>query len=203
MSFTAPMDADSFAIAITCPPLTAPTNGSVTYSSTSDENGNYAFNAMANHSCGTGFVLIGNNTRTCTGDGSSTIGVFNGEAAICARKRTQNITVNTYLMYSYIHECHLLLQWMLIHFTIAITCPPLTAPTIGSVTYSSTSDENGNYAFNAIANHSCDTGFVLVGNNTRTCTGDGSSTTGVFDGEVAICDRKLTQNITVNTYLTL
>ncbi len=57
------------------------------------------------------------------------------------------------------------------------------------MTYSSsTSDENGNYAFNAMANHSCDTGFVLVGNNTRTCTGDGSSTTGVFDGEAAICE---------------
>ena len=66
------------------------------------------------------------------------------------------------------------------------------------MTDSSTSDENGNYAFNAMTNHSCDTGFVLVGNNTRTCTGDGSSTTGVFDGEAAICERKLTQNITVN-----
>ncbi|XP_064407630.1 latrophilin-like protein LAT-2 isoform X2 [Halichondria panicea] len=143
--------------AITCPPLTAPTNGFVTYRcSTSDENGNYGFNAMANHSCDTGFVLVGNSTRTCTGDGSSTTGVFDGEAAICE----------------------------------PITCPPLTAPTNGSVTYSSsTSDENGNYAFNAMANHSCYTGFVLVGNNTRTCTGDGSSTTGVFDGEAAICER--------------
>ncbi len=89
----------------------------------------------------------------------------------------------------------------LLHFAIAITCPLLTAPTNGSVTYSSTSDENGNYAFNAMANHSCDTGFVLVGNNTRTCTGDGSSTTGVFDGEAAICERKLTQNITLNSCL--
>ena len=79
----------------------------------------------------------------------------------------------------------------LLHFTIAITCPPLTAPTNGFVTYnSSSSNENGNYAFNSMANHSCDTGFVLVGNNTRTCTGDGSSTTGVFDGEAAICERE-------------
>ncbi|XP_064407438.1 uncharacterized protein LOC135352209 isoform X3 [Halichondria panicea] len=97
--------------AITCPPLTAPTNGFVTYNNTSDENGNYSFNTMANHSCDTGFVLVGNNTRTCTGDGSSTTGIFDGEAAICE----------------------------------PITCPPLTAPTNGFVTYSSTSDENGNY----------------------------------------------------------
>ncbi len=90
----------------------------------------------------------------------------------------------------------------MLHFTIiAITCPPLTAPTNGFVTYSSsTSDENGNYAFNAMANHSCDTGFVLVGNNTRTCTGDGSSATAAFNGdsEAAICERELMQNITVN-----
>ncbi|XP_064407456.1 complement receptor type 1-like [Halichondria panicea] len=39
-----------------------------------------------------------------------------------------------------------------------------------------------------MANHSCDTGFVLVGSNTRTYTGDGSSTTGVFDGEAAFCE---------------
>ena len=85
----------------------------------------------------------------------------------------------------------------LFYLTTAITCPPLTAPINGFVTYSSsTSDKNGNYAFNAMANHSCDTGFVLVGNNTRTCTGDGSSTTGVFDGEAAICERELTQLLT-------
>ena len=33
------------------------------------------------------------------------------------------------------------------------------------------------------ANHSCDTGFDLVGSNSRTCSVDGSSITGAFDGE--------------------
>ncbi len=41
------------------------------------------------------------------------------------------------------------------------------------------------------------TGFVLVGNNTRTCTGDGSSFTGIFDGEAAMCERELMQTVTV------
>ncbi len=60
------------------------------------------------------------------------------------------------------------------------------------MTYSSSiSDENGSYAFNAIANHSCDTGFVLIGSNTRICSGDGSSTIGVFGGEAAICECEL------------
>ncbi len=42
--------------------------------------------------------------------------------------------------------------------------------------------------FNVTANHSCDTGFDLVGNNPRTCSGDGSSITGAFDGEDLKCE---------------
>ena len=38
---------------------------------------------MATYSCNTGFALIGNNTRTCTGNGSSTTGFFNGVAPTC------------------------------------------------------------------------------------------------------------------------
>ncbi len=78
------------------------------------------------------------------------------------------------------NACHLLLKIDLLHFTIAITCPPLTAPTNGSVTYNTSSSDKNNFAVSAMANYSCDTGFVLVGNNTRTCTGDGSSTIPVF-----------------------
>ncbi len=95
-------------------------------------------------------------------------------------------------MVSLFIEGRLLFLIRFIHFTIAITCLPLTAPINGFVSYSSsTSDESSNYAFNAMANHSCNTGFVLVGNNTRTCTGDGSSNTGGFDGEAAFCEREL------------
>ncbi len=38
-----------------------------------------------------------------------------------------------------------------------------------------------------MANHSCDTGFDLAGNS-RTCSGDGSSATGAFDGEAPNCE---------------
>ena len=72
----------------------------------------------------------------------------------------------------------------------AITCSSLTDPINGTITYSGVISENGTHAFNVIANYTCDDGFALVGNNTRTCTGDGSSTTGAFDGVASTCESK-------------
>ncbi len=71
---------------------------------------------------------------------------------------------------------------------IAITCPPLPATTNGCVIYSSTADENNNYAFDVVATYNCDTGFSLIGNSSRTCTGDGSSIMGAFDGLAPSCE---------------
>ncbi len=74
----------------------------------------------------------------------------------------------------------------------AITCPALTRPNNGSVSYGGTSNINGSYPFNSTATYNCDTGFSLVGNNdTKTCTGDGSSTTGVFNGMAPTCECEL------------
>ncbi len=73
-----------------------------------------------------------------------------------------------------------------------ITCPPLPIPSNGSVTYNHfTTDENDNYAFDVVATYNCDTGFSLVGNNSTSCTGNGSSITGAFDGLVPICEGRL------------
>ncbi|XP_064384999.1 E-selectin-like [Halichondria panicea] len=137
---------------ITCPPLTTPSNGSVTYSAIANQNDTYAFDVVATYNCFAGFSLVSDNTRNCTGDGSSTTGAFAGIAPICA----------------------------------AITCPPLSNPTNGSVSYSNVPGQGNSYDFNVEATYSCDTGYSLVDNNTRTCTGDGSSTTGSFDGESPI-----------------
>ncbi len=68
-----------------------------------------------------------------------------------------------------------------------ITCPPLNGPTNGTVTYNDVADD-GNLKFETQATYGCDTGFYLVGINTKTCTGDGSSITGAFDGLVPICE---------------
>ena len=70
---------------------------------------------------------------------------------------------------------------------VAIFCPSLTAPVNGSVTYTFTANGNGSYPFNSVATYSCDTGFSLVGNSNRTCTGDGSSITGAFNGVAPTC----------------
>ncbi len=69
----------------------------------------------------------------------------------------------------------------------AITCSPLADPINGAVTYSAAADGVGNYVFNVTANHSCDTGFDLIGNSLRICSRDGSSTTGAFSGETPTC----------------
>ncbi len=73
-------------IAIFCPSLTSPVNGSVTYPFTANGNGSYPFNSVATYSCDTGFSLVGNSNRTCIGDGSSVIGAFNGVAPTCQGK---------------------------------------------------------------------------------------------------------------------
>ena len=70
---------------------------------------------------------------------------------------------------------------------VAITCPFLPDLVNGSLTYSDDRDQNESYAFNVVVTYSCDTGFSLVGISNRTCTGDGSSTTGAFNGAAPIC----------------
>ncbi len=67
-------------------------------------------------------------------------------------------------------------------------CPTLSVPINGSVTYTSTADEDGSYRFNVVATYSCNIGFSLVGDSNRTCTGDGSSTTGTFSGMAPNCE---------------
>ncbi|XP_064384817.1 E-selectin-like [Halichondria panicea] len=140
--------------AITCPSLSNPTNGSVSYSNVPDQNNRYSFNVTATYSCNSGFTLVGNKIRNCFGDGSSTTGLFDGLAPACK----------------------------------ATTCSPLADLLNGTISYSAAADGLGNYVFNVTANHSCDTGFDLVGNNPRTCSGDGSIITGTFDGEAPSCE---------------
>ncbi len=62
----------------------------------------------------------------------------------------------------------------------------MAAPGNGSLTFTS-SDGNGLYAFNTMTTYSCNAGFSLVGSSNRTCTGDGSSTSGAFSGLVPTC----------------
>ena len=70
----------------------------------------------------------------------------------------------------------------------AITCPTPSDPTNGMVTFGGSTPVGGMLDFNVVATYQCDTGYALVGDEMRTCTGDGSSTMGAFTGEQPTCE---------------
>ncbi len=68
------------------------------------------------------------------------------------------------------------------------------------MTYTSTTDEDGFHSFNTIAIYSCNTGFSPVGGNNRTCTGDGSSINGTFNGVAPTCEGKFIIHVLLSNY---
>lgn len=73
----------------------------------------------------------------------------------------------------------------------AITCATLADPVNGAVLFDNTVDLSGNVPFETVATFMCDDEFGRIGAETRTCGGDGSSTTGLFDGTSPTCEREL------------
>ena len=72
-----------------CEPLPDVAYGSITYTykSTEDMTPNYEIGTIAAYTCAYGFYLEGGEERNCTaGNGTSGIGVFDGEAPTCVRK---------------------------------------------------------------------------------------------------------------------
>ncbi len=65
-----------------------------------------------------------------------------------------------------------------LYFHAVITCPPLTDPTNGQVTVTSR-------VFGSIATYDCDSGFILVGETSRTCL-----ETGQWSGAEPQCEGK-------------
>ena len=65
----------------------------------------------------------------------------------------------------------------------------MPSPSNGSTNFSgSSANQIGNYIFNVVATYNCDTGFSLVGNSSRTCTGNDSSIMGFFDWSAPTCE---------------
>ena len=64
---------------------------------------------------------------------------------------------------------------MIISFHSVVTCPPLQAPSDGSVKYS---DRD----LGSVAEYSCDKGFSLKGDHARVCQSDGN-----WSGEKPVC----------------
>ena len=64
-------------------------------------------------------------------------------------------------------------------------------PMNGNATiYDMSLNDMGYYPYGTVATFSCMIGFGLVGTVNRTCGGDGSNTTGIFDGSEPTCERK-------------
>ena len=73
----------------------------------------------------------------------------------------------------------------------AITCTDLdmgSMMNVDGISYSSGPADSR--PFGTVATVTCDTGFGVVGSATSTCTGDGTSTTGMFDLSTFTCDRE-------------
>ena len=73
---------------------------------------------------------------------------------------------------------------------VMYACAAVADPTNGGVSFNSTADGNGNYAFGTVATFACDSSFSRNGAETRTCGGDGSSPTGSFEGTSPTCERE-------------
>ncbi len=73
-----------------------------------------------------------------------------------------------------------------------IICPALMHPMNGQIDYYGGGVNSNQFqiSFGTIATYTCVHGFALICNNTRTCTGDGSSTTGAFSGIDPTCERE-------------
>ena len=113
----------------------------------------------ATYNCNNGYNLTGDMTRTCQANGT-----WSGTAPTCESR-------------SIIMLLHLLLLCTLFYFPV-VTCPILPAPTNGMV------DEPRN-TFGSNATYTCDTGYTLNGDTTRTCGNDGS-----WSGSEPTCNRK-------------
>ena len=74
---------------------------------------------------------------------------------------------------------------MLILTPAEVFCSSLVDPVDGAIAYSPDTMEP--FDFRTVAFHSCDVGYYLQGNELRTCTGDGLSVVGNWDGFIPIC----------------
>ena len=68
---------------IRCSALFAIENGTITYSNNITDP--YDYETTATYQCDSGYELTGGDTvRTCTGDGSSPVGQWNGSPSVCS-----------------------------------------------------------------------------------------------------------------------
>ena len=105
---------------------------------------------------------------------------------ICVYAQTHNTTVSFLTVANCYFELELMYQvaWIYMIYvflsTTAVDCGSLTDPANGSV------DHTAGTTFRQTVNYSCNTGYNLVGNSTRTC-----NATGQWSGSEPACERML------------
>ncbi|KAM9543827.1 P-selectin-like isoform 2-T3 [Guaruba guarouba] len=179
--------------AITCPALSAPDWGELNCSHLHRD---FAFGSTCAFSCQTGFALMGPETRNCTASGTWT-----GNAPRCAAITCPVLSASDRgeLNCSHVHgdfafgstclfscqmgfalmgpdsrECTAMGTWTgNTPQCKAITCPVLSAPDQGKL---NCSHLHGDFAFGSMCVFSCQTGFALMGPESRECTAMGTWT---------------------------
>ncbi|XP_064386521.1 uncharacterized protein LOC135335055 isoform X2 [Halichondria panicea] len=223
-------------IAITCSALTID-NGMIVYSSDMTEP--YDYGTTATYECDTGYEITGGESeRTCTSDGSSSVGQWSGTAPVCSdinecsgtAHGCDQICTNTPGSYTCdcntgyrlaadgrecddVDECtvpdvcHQVCTNTEGSFTCGceagyvldsegascsgITCSESAVPSNiavnGMIVYSS-GDTTPPFDFGTTATYQCNGGYSLAsGDIERSCTGDGRSTVGEWDGTAPQC----------------
>ena len=82
-------------------------------------------------------------------------------------------------MWFLIHIPVIIILYIMLHLILGIDCGPLDAPDNGAVNFVTSNVES-------IARYQCNSGFVLVGENTRTCL-----LSGVWSDSDPICQGKI------------
>ncbi len=144
------------------------------YSNTEEE-GKYIFGTEATYSCFSGFGLSisSTQTKTCVDDNNGIVGRFGGSEPTCERELLD-------------------LSQLCVHLLpTGITCSVLPSITNGTIDYPS-----GNtapyYDYGTTATYQCNPGYNRTsGDSEGTCTGDGNTPSGQWDGIAPQCPRML------------
>ncbi len=166
-------------IAILCPSLPIILNGTINYST--DDGPNYVLQTTATYSCDEGFFLnVTENTRTCQDDDDDDDeGAWSDEAPTCVRELHNNTVANVQV---YMRPCIGSNFIMIMH--AGIICPSLEKDQDITVNF----QDPPYYGTQAMYETNCPTGQERRGgDDVITCTGDGSSATGVWSGTAPIC----------------
>ena len=75
-------------------------------------------------------------------------------------------------------------------FTEVITCPSLSPPTDGVITFTPGAD-NSNIGLGSVVTYSCNLGYVLVGQTTRECQSVFGGATAGWTGYAPVCQGRI------------